>query len=125
MENLKVKLYNAILTIFDESFTEYKGIDDEEFIEKVCQSIGMTESEYKELMLVHDLKEKSGCDFEEICPHCDYVNKVVLSETREQKNGKRVLVCQGCGETILACNLCDDMECGRWCVEFEAKESEV
>ena len=41
MENLKVKLYNAILTIFDESFTEYNGIDDGDFIEKVCRSVGI------------------------------------------------------------------------------------
>ena len=118
MENLKVKLYNAILTIFDESFTEYNGLDDEEFIEKICQSVGITEPEYKELMLENDLIEE-GYDFEEICPHCDYVNKVVLSETREQKNGKKVLICQDCGKTILACNLCDCIDCGNCCIEDE------
>lgn len=119
MESLKAKLYNAILTIFDESFTEYKGLDDEEFIEMVCQSVGMTEPEYKELMLINDLTEKSDYDFEEICPHCDYANKVRLSETREQKNGKRVFVCQDCGKTILACNWCDGLECVNCCVEEE------
>ena len=50
MENLKAKLFNAILALFDESFTEYKGLDDELFIEKVCRSVGMTEAEYKNLM---------------------------------------------------------------------------
>ena len=111
MENLKVKLYNAILTIFDESFTEYNGLDGEEFMEKVCQSVGMTEAEYKELMLEKDLTENLDYDFEEICPHCDYVNKVVLSETRDQKSGKKILICQDCGKTILACNLCDMDNC--------------
>ena len=118
MENLKVKLYNAILTIFDESFTEYNGLDDEEFIEKVCQSVGMTETEYKELMFEKDLTEESY-DFEEICPHCDYVNKVRLSETRLQMNGKRVFVCQDCGKTILTCNWCDGIDCGMCCIEEE------
>ena len=50
MENLKTKLYNAILTLFDESFTEYNGLNDELFIEMVCTNIGITEAEYKELM---------------------------------------------------------------------------
>lgn len=52
MENMKTKLYNAIVTLFDQSFTEYDGLDDEEFIEMVCESVGMTETEYKELMNV-------------------------------------------------------------------------
>ena len=117
MENLKIKLYNAILTIFDESLTEYNGLDDENFVEKICQAVGMTETEYKELMLVKDLAENLDYDFEEICPHCDYVNKVVLLETKEWKDGKRTLVCMGCGKTILACNLCDCAECGKCCIE--------
>ena len=117
MENLKTMLYNAILTIFDESFTEYKGLDDEEFIEKVCESVGMTEPEYKELMLEKNLRDY---DFDEICPHCDCVNMVVLSETKECKNEKRTLVCKGCGETILACNLCDMDNCG--CCNCEIEE---
>ena len=118
VENLKVKLYNAILTIFDESLTEYNGLDDEAFIEMVCQSVGMTETEYKELMFEKDLTEESY-DFEEICPQCDYVNKVRLSETKLQTNGKRVFVCKGCGETILACNWCDGIDCGMCYVEEE------
>lgn len=52
MENMETKLFNAIVTIFDTSFTEYDGLDDEEFIEMVCESVGMTETEYKELMNV-------------------------------------------------------------------------
>ena len=116
MENLKVKLYNAILTIFDKSFEEYNDLDDGDFIEMICQSVGMTEPEYKELMFEKNLTEE-GYDFEEICPHCDYVNKVRLSETKEQKSGKKVFVCQGCGKTILAGNWCDGDGCSECCVE--------
>ena len=118
MENLKVKLYNAILTIFDENQMEYKELDDPEFVWKICVAIGMTEQEYKELMFDKDLTEE-GYDFEEFCPHCDYVNKVRVSETKEQKNGKKVLVCQDCGKTILACSLCDCVECGKCFVAEE------
>ena len=113
MENLKIKLYNAILTILDESFTEYNGLDDEEFIEKVCQSVGMTEAEYTELMFEKDLTENSNYDFDEICPLCDHVNKYKLSETKDYKNGKKIVVCQNCGSIILACNLCDGNGCGK------------
>ena len=51
MKNLEVKLYNAIILLFDENITEYNGLDDEEFIEKVCSEVGMTEKEYRKLML--------------------------------------------------------------------------
>lgn len=50
MENMKTKLFNAIITIFDTSFTEYDGLDDEEFIAMVCESVGLTVTEYRELM---------------------------------------------------------------------------
>lgn len=44
-------LYNAIILLFDENITEYNGLDDEEFIEKVCSEVGMTKEEYKKLIL--------------------------------------------------------------------------
>ena len=47
MENM---LYNAIILLFDENITEYNGLDDKEFIEKVCSEVGMTEKEYRKLM---------------------------------------------------------------------------
>lgn len=50
MENMETKLFNAIITIFDTSFTEYDGLDDEEFIAMVCESVGLTVTEYRELM---------------------------------------------------------------------------
>lgn len=117
MENLKVKLYNAILTIFDESLTVYNGLDDEEFIQKICESVGMTEPEYRELMMEKDLG--IGHDFEETCPLCDHVNEYKLSDTRDYKNGKRIAVCQNCGSVIFACNLCDmdNCDCGKCYIE--------
>lgn len=50
MENMETKLFNAIITIFDTSFTEYDGLDDEEFVAMVCESVGLTVTEYRELM---------------------------------------------------------------------------
>ena len=47
MENM---LYNAIILLFDENITEYNGLDDEEFIDKICSEVGMTEKEYRKLM---------------------------------------------------------------------------
>ena len=43
-------LYNAIILLLDENITEYNGLDDEKFIEKVCSEVGMTEKEYRKLM---------------------------------------------------------------------------
>ena len=50
MNRLENMLYNAILVIFDESIIEYESLDDELFIEKICQDVGLTEAEYKKLM---------------------------------------------------------------------------
>lgn len=44
-------LYNAILSWYDDSLTEYRGLDDEDFISRVCSLTGMEENEYKKLML--------------------------------------------------------------------------
>ena len=110
MNDLRIKLYNAILTTLEDSQIEYNGLNDERFINRICQAVGMTELEYTDLMLENNLKEY---DFEEICPHCDYMNEVSLSGTTVYKNGKRILTCKGCGKKILACSLCDcdNMEC--------------
>lgn len=117
MENLKVKLYNAILTIFDTSYIEYEGLDDEEFIQKICESVGMTEPEYRDLMLEKDLGIEH--DFEEFCPICEHINEYKLSDTKDYKNGKRIAVCQNCGSVIFACNLCDmdNCDCGKCYIE--------
>lgn len=50
MENMETKLFNAIIMIYGTSFTEYDGLDDEEFIAMVCESVGLTVTEYRELM---------------------------------------------------------------------------
>ena len=47
MKNLEVKLYNAIVLIAENE--NYK-LDDNDFIETICQGIGMTEEEYRKLM---------------------------------------------------------------------------
>ena len=49
-ERMQIMLYNAICLVFDDNFNEYKGLDDEEFIEKICGEVGMTEKEYRKLM---------------------------------------------------------------------------
>lgn len=48
MNNLEVKLYNAIVLIAENE--NYK-LDDDDFIETICQGIGMTKEEYRKLML--------------------------------------------------------------------------
>ena len=55
--------------------------------------------------------------FEEICPLCDHVNKYKLSDTKDYKNGKKIVVCQECGSVIFACNLCDCDGCGKCYIE--------
>lgn len=47
MTNLEVKLFNAIILIAD---NENYRLDDDDFIETICQGIGMTEEEYRKLM---------------------------------------------------------------------------
>lgn len=49
-ENL---LYNAIICLLDFNITEYNGLDDEEFIEFVCDEVGMSKEEYKTLMKIN------------------------------------------------------------------------
>lgn len=48
MKNLEIKLYNAIVLIAENE--NYK-LDDSDFIESICQGIGMTEEEYRKLIL--------------------------------------------------------------------------
>ena len=50
-EKLETLLYNAIISWYDDSLIEYHGLDDEKFINKVCESIGIDEDEYKHLMI--------------------------------------------------------------------------
>ena len=43
-------LYNAIISWYDDSLTEYHGLDDEEFVKRVCEATGMTKTDYEDLM---------------------------------------------------------------------------
>ena len=52
---MKTMLYNAIILLFDENINEYNGLDDEEFIDKICSEVGMTKIEYKNLMLINNI----------------------------------------------------------------------
>lgn len=59
MEKKRMKnvLYNTILGWFDNSLEEYSGLDDKDFIKKVCEATGITESEYRETCF----EEKKDC----------------------------------------------------------------
>ena len=49
-ENL---LYNAIICLLDFNITDYNGLDDKEFIEFVCDEVGLSEKEYKRIMKIN------------------------------------------------------------------------
>lgn len=51
IEMLETLLYNAIIAWYDDNIMEYHGLDDEDFIGRVCGRTGMTESDYKNLVL--------------------------------------------------------------------------
>ena len=50
IENLKNMLYNAIICWYDDALEEYSGLDDENFMHRVCKETGLTRAEYKDLM---------------------------------------------------------------------------
>ena len=43
-------LYNAIISWYDDSLAKYHGLDDEEFVKRVCEATGITETDYEDLM---------------------------------------------------------------------------
>lgn len=49
-ELLECWLYRAILLWYENSSTKYSGLDDETFITKVCNFIGLSREEYKKIM---------------------------------------------------------------------------
>lgn len=51
-KELETIIFNAIIGWYDNSLTDYKGIDDEGFIRKVCETTGLTTDEYKKIMLL-------------------------------------------------------------------------
>lgn len=48
---LKTALENAIIGWYDNSLTEYHGLDDMEFIDKVYDVTGISREDYAEIML--------------------------------------------------------------------------
>ena len=46
---LKTALENAIIGWYDNSLTEYHGLDDMEFIDKVCDVTGISREDYAEI----------------------------------------------------------------------------
>lgn len=48
---LKTALENAIIGWYDNSLTEYRGLDDMEFINKVCDVTGISREDYAEIIL--------------------------------------------------------------------------
>ena len=47
---METALYNAIIKWFDDSLEDWSGIDSPEWIDYVCNEIGITEEEYKRIM---------------------------------------------------------------------------
>lgn len=48
---LKTALENAIIGWYDNSLTGYHGLDNIEFIDKVCDVTGISREDYAEIML--------------------------------------------------------------------------
>ena len=46
----EIVLYNAIIKWFDDSFTDWRSIDDTDWINYVCEEVGITHEEYKRIM---------------------------------------------------------------------------
>lgn len=59
LENL---LYNAILAWYDDSMESFHGLDDEDFVNRVCGQTGMSEEDYRELVLEESNGEKEKED---------------------------------------------------------------
>lgn len=51
VDRLELLLLKAIVAWYDDSLIEYHGLDDEEFVNRVCERTSLTEAEYKDLML--------------------------------------------------------------------------
>lgn len=51
IEMLETFLFNAIIAWYDDSPTDYCGLEDEDFVKRVCEVTGMSESDYEDLIL--------------------------------------------------------------------------
>lgn len=51
IEILETLLYNAIISWYDDSLIEYHGLDDEDFVKRVCEKTGLSKSDYECLIM--------------------------------------------------------------------------
>lgn len=49
--SLREYLFNAIIGWYDDSLEEYHGLEDEDWIERVCDRTGMSREEYMDIVL--------------------------------------------------------------------------
>lgn len=92
--------------------TLWKDESNKNYIEDCVETIRASVKKYEER---NNITEKIVEDeiLEETCPHCDYINEYKVSEAKDYKDGKKIVVCQSCGSVILACSLCDGNGCGK------------
>lgn len=57
-KNIEEMLYNAIIGWFDDTADKYKYLDSEDFVNKVCETIGLSKSEYYRIMQLPWFVEK-------------------------------------------------------------------
>ena len=119
-----IKVSNHNLPTFlddEEKMADFEILSKEEFLSSYSY---ISEEEYdhtKEMKeFFEDKTPERNYDFEEICPHCDHVNQVKWDRK------SHTIICEGCGERILLCNLCDmdTVTCGKCPYESELEEKE-
>ena len=119
--------YQELKAMFD--YTDYSP-EYVEYIEHseptMCVAVYITSSDYGVVIVMSlndmpdEIRKHLDESFEEVCPHCDYVNTFKVSETTN-KSGQSTIVCKGCGKVMLACSLCGHcgIDCGRCSIEQE------
>ena len=133
-KKLKIKLSDGRILIAEINKPDGKNeelcvyIESENLVQDICV-IRESNTEPEEVRVLvwgnsedEDYTESYGIGkvdewIEEFCPHCDTLNAFKLSETRDGKNGKKVVTCQGCGKTILVCSICDCDGCGKCTID--------
>jgi len=58
MNDLEKMLFNAIIGWYDDAMESYHGLEDENFVERVCELTGMSEEEYFKLMNPGEISNK-------------------------------------------------------------------
>lgn len=54
MDNIEIMLYNAITLLCEHNKESYNGTSDPDFIDYICNELGMSEQTYKTIMQVED-----------------------------------------------------------------------